>query len=94
MCHGLWKKGTSCVLDTQIIHTDAKGYSSTTSANNIEAAARMTKRKYLQACLENRRSLISLIYSAVGMVAKEAKASEKRIAALLAGKWNRSYSEM
>ena len=84
MCHGLWKKGTSCVLDTQILHTDARGYLSTTSANNLEASARVKKRKYLQACLVQRCSFIPLIYSADGMATKKSKTFEKRIAALLA----------
>ena len=94
MAHGLWKKGTACVLDTQILHTDARGYLSTTSANNLEAAARFKKRKYLAACLEQRRSFMPLIYSSDGMAAKESRAFEKRVAALLSAKWNRSYSEM
>ena len=94
MAHGLWKKGTACVLDTQILHTDARGYSATTSANNLEATARFKKRKYLAACLEQRRSFMPLIYSSDGMAAKESKAFEKRVAALLSAKWNRSYSEM
>ena len=35
-----------------------------------------------------------LCYSVDGMAGKEAKAFEKRIASMLATKWERSYSEM
>ena len=35
-----------------------------------------------------------LVYSVDGMACKEAKAFEKRVASLLASKWDRRYSEM
>lgn len=93
---GSWalEEGEVCVLDTTIVQTDAKGYSATLSRNNIKAAARAKKKKYLQVCLENRRSFMPLVYSLDGMAGKEAKAFEKGLAALLAEKWNRLYSEM
>ena len=35
-----------------------------------------------------------LVYSVEGMASKEAKSFERRIASLLAAKWDRPYSEM
>ena len=52
------------------------------------------KDKYLQACLDRRRSFTPLVYSVNGMACKEAQAFEKRITSLLADKWNRTYSEL
>ena len=49
---------------------------------------------YGEACLERRRSFGALVYSVDGMPCKEAKAFERRIASLLASKWERPYSEM
>ena len=52
------------------------------------------KDKYLQACLDRRRSFTPLVYSVDRMACKEAQAFEKRFASLLADKWNRTYSEL
>jgi len=92
--HGLWKNGETCIMDIRITDTDAKSYSSSTSRKVLEKAAREKKDKYLDACLERRRSFVPLVYSVDGMACKEARAFEKRVASLLASKWDRRYSEM
>ena len=56
--------------------------------------ARVKKLKYLQPCAERRRSFTPLLYSVDRMAGKEAQAFEKRIAHLLAEKWERHYSEL
>jgi len=92
--HGLWKNGETCILDVRVTDTDAKSYSSTSSAKVLEKAAKLKKDKYLDACLERRRSFAPLVYSVDGMACKEAKAFEKRVASLLASKLDRRFSEM
>lgn len=92
--HGLWKKGETCILDIRVTDTDAKSYASTSSAKVLEKAAKVKKDKYLDVCLERRRSFAPIVYSVDGMACKEAKAFEKRIASLLASKMDRRYSEM
>ena len=52
------------------------------------------KDKYLDACLERRKSFTPLVYSVNGMACKEARAFEKRVASLLALKWEQRYSKM
>ena len=94
MVHGLWKKGESCILDVRVTDTDAKSYRATSSAKVLEKAAREKKGKYESACLEQRRSFMPLIYSVDGMAGKDARAFEKRIAALLSKKWSRAYSAL
>jgi hypothetical protein len=92
--HGLWKHGSTCILDIRITDTDSKSYASSSSAKVLEKAAKEKKDKYLEACLERRRSFTPLVYSVDGMACKEACAFEKRIASLLATKHDRQYSEM
>ena len=92
--HGLWKRGQTCVLDVRITDTDAKSYASASSEKVLERAAKQKKDKYLNACLERRRSFTPLVYSVDGLACKEARAFERRIAGLLATKWDRRYSEM
>ena len=60
----------------------------------LEAHVKRKKGKYLQACLDRRRSFTPLVYSVDGMAFKEARSFEKRIASLLADKWERSYSAL
>ena len=60
----------------------------------LESCARVKKLKYLQLCAELRRSFTPLIYSVDGMAGREAQAFEKRIAHLLAEKWERHYSKL
>ena len=92
--HGLWKKQETCVLDIRITDTDAKSYSGSSLRKVLEKAAKAKKDKYLDACLERRRSFVPLVYSVDGMACKEARAFEKRVASLLASKLDRRYSEM
>ena len=54
----------------------------------------MKKDKYPAPCLARRQGFMPLVYSADGMAGKEAKSFERRIASLLAAKWDRPYSEM
>ena len=92
--NGLWKKGETCILDIRITDTDAKSYAGTSSKKVLEKAAKVKKDKYLDACLERRRTFMPLVYSVDGMACKEAKAFEKRVASLMASKLDRQYSEM
>ena len=92
--HGLWKSGETCILDMRVTDTDAKSYVGSSSAKVLEKAAKAKKDKYLDACLERRKSFTPLVYSVDGLACKEARAFEKRVASLLASKWERQYSEM
>ena len=94
LVHGLWERGSGCVLDIRITDTDANSHKDISSAKVLERAAKAKKAKYLQPCLERRQSFTPLVYSVDGMTCKEAKAFSKRIACLLAKKWDRPSSEM
>ena len=92
--NGLWKKGQTCILDIRVTDTDAKSYASSSLSKVLEKAAKVKKDKYLNACLERRRTFIPLVYSVDGMACKETKAFEKWVALLLATKHDHQYSEM
>ena len=94
LVHGLWNKGTGCVLDTWGTDTDAISYSDLSSSKVLKTSEKLTKDSYLALCLARRRIFMPLIYSVDGMAGKEAKSFERRIASLLAGKWDLPYSEM
>ena len=90
--HGLWKKGETCILDICVTDMDAKSYASCASKKVLERAAKKKKDKYLEACLERRRTFAPLAYSVDGMACKEAKTFEKRVASLLATKLGQQYT--
>ena len=60
----------------------------------LESYARVKNLKYLWPCVERWSSFIPLIYSTDGVTGREAQAFEKRIAHLLAEKWDPNYIEL
>jgi hypothetical protein len=52
------------------------------------------KKKYLEACLEQRRHFTPFVVSANGLLRKEAKTLLEKILALLAEKWEKLDSEV
>eukprot|EP00804_Cyclotella_cryptica_P006585 CCRYP_008564-RA/>CCRYP_008564-RA protein AED:0.46 eAED:0.46 QI:0/-1/0/1/-1/1/1/0/185 len=93
-CRDFWSCARDCIFHVRICDTDATSYCTTASDRILEHFARQKRDKYESACNENRRDFTPLVYSVDGMPCKAAEAAEKRLAALLASKWNRAYSEM
>ncbi|EJK53628.1 hypothetical protein THAOC_26891, partial [Thalassiosira oceanica] len=87
-------RSKTAILDFVITDTDAPSYGHQPSKKVLEKAAKRKKDKYLEACRERRRDFIPMAYSVDGLAGKEARAAEKRLASLLASKWDRPYSEM
>ena len=75
-------------------NTEARSYSDLSSAKVLKNAEKIKKDKYLAPCLARRRGFMPLVYSVDGIAGKEAKSFERRIASLLAVKWDCLYSEM
>ena len=67
-----------------------------THAHTVEKAAHEKRAKYEKACLEQRRSFMTLVYSVLvdGMAGKGSRAYEKQIASLLADKWSQENSSV
>eukprot|EP00804_Cyclotella_cryptica_P003292 CCRYP_010536-RA/>CCRYP_010536-RA protein AED:0.45 eAED:0.45 QI:0/0/0/1/1/1/2/0/96 len=58
----------------------------------LERFAREKRDKYEEACLERRKDFTPLCYSVDGMPCEAARSAERRLASLLAVKWDRQYS--
>ena len=52
------------------------------------------RKKYQQACEDQRRSFVPLVMTTDGMLGEATKATVKRLAVLLSNKWNRPYSHV
>jgi predicted transcriptional regulator len=91
---GIWNRGTDCIIDVRVTDTDAKSNISKDPAKVLEAHEKEKKKKYLEACLEQRRTFTPFVVSTDGLIGKEAKTLLKMLSTLLAEKWGKSYSEV
>ena len=92
LIHGLWERQTSCVIDARVTDTDAPSYLSSTPPKIIARQEKEKKKKYLEACLEERRHFSPYVADCYGSLGEEAKAVNQRLARLLAEKWHAPYS--
>ena len=89
---GLWEKNKACVLDIRVTDTDQPAYRGSTPEQVVAAQEKTKKKLYQARCFENRRHFVPYVCCVSGFLGKEAKAYNKRIAALLAEKWHSPYS--
>jgi hypothetical protein len=82
-------------VDVRVTDTDAKSYRHRDPAKVlISQQEKEKKRKYLEPCLEQRRHFTPFVCSTDGMLGHEASTFAKRLAAKLANKWQRTYSQV
>jgi hypothetical protein len=93
LLRGFWARGTDCIVDVRVTDTDAKSYCKRDPDKILESGEKLKKKKYLEACLEQRRHFTPFVCSVDGLLGREAKTFAKRLAAKLAKKWQRSYSQ-
>ncbi len=94
LVRGLWARGTDCIIDVRITDVDAKSQRSKDPHKVLEAHEREKKKKYLEACLEQRRHFSPFVASTDGLLGKESRTLLKKLSALLAEKWEKPYSEI
>ena len=89
---GFWARSTDCIINVRIIDTDTKSYRNNNPAKVLAMQEDKKKRKYLQACKEQRQHFVSFVVSADGLLGKEANVLITRLAMKIAHKWDRMYS--
>jgi hypothetical protein len=92
LIHGLWERGTDCILDVRVGDTDAPTYQMKDPSKVLEAAKCLKKKKYFQPCLNQRRQFTPFIVSVDSLIGKEAKSVLKVLAARAANKAGKMYS--
>ena len=93
-CHGFWQNGRPCIFDFRITDTESKSYRNRDPEKVLAAQEKEKKDKYLKTCHEMRKDFAPMVYSVDGMAGREARSNEKRLAKLLADKWQMPYSRM
>jgi hypothetical protein len=92
---GLWARGTNCIIDVRITDVDAKSQQSKDPRKVLEAHEREKKKKYLEACLEQRWHFSPFVLSTDGLLGKkESRTLLKKLSALLSKKGEKAYSEI
>eukprot|EP00957_Ditylum_brightwellii_P163881 12476371-Ditylum_brightwellii.AAC.1 len=86
--HHLWQSNTNTIINVCIMDTNVKSYISKPVKTVLEKQEKDKKRKYLQACIDQRRHFSPFVVSVDGMLGKEAAIVLKRISQKLAQKWD------
>jgi hypothetical protein len=92
--HGFWTKGQTAIFDVRITDTDQPTNRKIDPSKVLLRHEKEKKSKYGALCIAKRRSFTPLVFSVDGLLGKEATAASKCLAATLAAKWKRSYSEI
>jgi hypothetical protein len=85
--HGFWDRGTTAIFDIRITDLDAPYQRGTSAKKCLARHEKEKKKKYLAACLKQRRHFTPLVYSVDGMCGPEAARFGKHLAEKLAAKW-------
>jgi hypothetical protein len=93
-CYAFWANERDTIFDVRITDSDAPSHRTVEVSKLLARQEKEKKGKYLQNCLEMRKDFTPLVYTVDGVAGREARSAEKRLAALLADKWKRQYSQM
>ena len=92
LVRGLHQNGKDCIIDVRVTDLDSKSYLSRAPAKVLKTQEKEKRSKYLEPCLQQRRSFVPFVVSTDGMLGYEANNLLKCLARKLAGRWKRPYS--
>ena len=92
LVRGLWAKQQDGIIDVRVTHTDAPSYRDREPDKVLQSQEREKKKKYLNNCLQQRRTFTPFVVSSDGLLGREAKSLIKQLSVLLTEKWNKPYS--
>jgi hypothetical protein len=85
LLHGIWEQQTHCVVDVRIANVDLGPYLTSTPEKVLLCLQETEKKKkYLQACLDQRRNFTPFVSSTDGLMGREATALVKGLASMMA----------
>ena len=92
LVHSFWDRTTACVFDTRVTDTDQPSYLGTKPAQVLLSQEKGKKKHYQELCFQERRHFTPYVVCTSGLLGKEAQETNKRLARLLALKWDTAYS--
>ncbi len=92
LLRGMWKNQHETIIDIRVTDTDANAHKHQHPYAVLKKQEKEKRTKYLQPCLDQRRSFIPFVVSTDGLIGREGKSLLTRIAIRLAAKWEQPYS--
>lgn len=92
--HGFWKKGSTAIFDIRVTDLEAPSQRNSDPKKVLARHETEKKKKYGPHCKRLRHQFTPLVFSVDGLMGNECKAALKCVAAHLAAKWKRTYSEV
>ena len=92
--HGFWKRGNCGIFDVRVTDTDQPYQRNLDPLVCLARHEKEKKGKYLQHCLDRRRSFTPLVFSVDGLFSRETTSATRRLATMLAAKWSKQYSQV
>ena len=90
---GVWQPQVEALFDVKVVDTDAPSHRTRSPEAILESKAKEKKRVYEQAVVERRGNFTPIVLSVDGLLHREAEHFLKRMAANLAHKWEKPYSQ-
>ena len=94
LVRGLFQRGTECIIDVRVTDLDCPPQRGKDPNKVLKKPEKEKRSKYLQACLQQRRSFCPFVVSTDGVLGYEANNLIRRIADKLAKKWSLPYSQL
>ena len=92
LIRSLFGKSTDCVIDVRVTDSDAPAKVKIDPMQVLRTQEKEKKKKYLDRCIEQRRHFAPYVVDCYGLLGKEARAVNKKLAAKLESKWRTPYS--
>ena len=94
LVRGLFQNGMHSVIDVRVTDLDSASYKRTAPEKVLARQEKEKKTKYLEPCLQQRKSFVPFVVSTDGMLSYEAQNLVRRSSRTLAGKWEMPYSQV
>ena len=92
LIRNFWEKQHDLIVDVRVADTNAPSYQKRDPMKVLESHEKEEKKKYLEPCLNQRRSFTPFVVSSDGLLSREAKLLLKQLSKLLVDKWQKPYS--
>ena len=89
LLRGVYKTGQDVIVDVRVTNTDSVSYRGRSPEKVIESQEKQKKKKYLEGCLQQRRSFVPFVCSVDGLLGREARSLLKQLSLLLSDKWQK-----
>ena len=92
--YGFWSRNRTTIMDVRVTHAECPTQRGKPHRTILRSHEKEKKTKYEAKCAERRCDFSPLCFTADGCAGPETEAATKQLAALLAKKWDRTYSDV